>query len=79
MWDLRDMKKNRRYESPLLKKGRGEWGLVLSSHDRKAGSCKSMNGAGKGKSYRGGDLLLLLLFAEKKSDGRGFKVKVYMN
>ena len=43
-----------------------------SCHDRIGGSYKRMNGAGKGKSCRGeGSLLLLLLLAEKKSEGHG--------
>ena len=35
----------------LLKKGRGEWRIVLSSHDRNGENCKRMNGARKGNSF----------------------------
>ena len=43
-------KDGRRCEASLLKKVSGDWGSVLSSHDRKGGNCKRMNGGGKGKS-----------------------------
>ena len=33
--------------APLLKKVRENWGLVLSSQDRKVGNYKRMNGCGK--------------------------------
>ena len=53
--------------APLLKKGRGYTGLILSSHDRKGANCKRMNGTGKGNSCREEvGLLFLLIFAEKK-------------
>ena len=38
--------------TPLLKKGRGDSGLVISSHDRKGASCKWMNGTREGNSCR---------------------------
>ena len=73
MWDAKSRRKPGRWCGiSFHKKGGGNWGLVLSSHDRIGGSYKRMNGAGKGKSSRDeGDLLLLLLFAEKKSEGHG--------
>ena len=41
----------------------------------KGGSCKGMNGAGEEKSCGGkGGLLLLLIFADKKSDERGLEL-----
>ena len=53
MWDARVMRKDRRrYETRILKKYRGDWGLVLSSHYRKGRSCKRMNGGRKGKSSK---------------------------
>jgi len=56
--------------APLHKKSRWDWGLVLSSHDMKRGSCKRMNKAGKENSCWGeGGLLLQLIFAENKSEG----------
>ena len=68
-------KDGRRCGVPLLKKGRGHWELVLSSHDRKGGTYKRMHGGGKGKSCRReGGLLLLLIFAEE-SDGRGLELE----
>ena len=67
-------KDGRRCEAPLTKKGIWGLGLVLSSHDRKEGNCKRMNGAVKGKSCSvKGSLLLLLILAEKKSNGRGLE------
>ena len=52
------------------RKDRGDWGLVLSSHDRNRGSYNGMIGAGKGKSCRdGGGLIFPLLSAEKQSEG----------
>ena len=57
---------------PSTRRAEGTGGLVLSFHDRFGRSYKRTNGAGKGKSCRGeGDFLLLLLFAEKKSEGYG--------
>ena len=56
-------------DSPL-NEGREEWGLVLSSHVRKGGNCKRMNGAGKGKTCKLSKVyFLLLIFTEKKSEG----------
>ena len=47
----------------LFKKYGGDWGLILSSHNRKGGNCKRMNVPGKGIACKGyGDLLLLLMF-----------------
>ena len=37
----------------LHKKGRGDWGLFLYSHDRNGRSYKRMNVAGQGKFYLG--------------------------
>ena len=73
MWDARNMiKVERRGGAPLFKKVRGDWELVLSSHDMKGGSCKMLKRSGKGKSCKGeGGLLLPLIFSEKKSDERG--------
>ena len=52
MWDARDMMKaGRMCGVLLLKKGRGEWRIVLSSHDRNGENCKRMNGARKGNSF----------------------------
>ena len=50
-----------------LKKGRGNSGLVLSSHGRVGGSCKTMNRAGKEKFCREeADLILqTYIFGEK--------------
>ena len=71
MWDARYTRKyGIRCGAPLLNKDRGGRGLDLSSHERKGGSFKRINGTGKGKSYLGeGGLLLLLIFAEKRSVG----------
>ena len=62
------------YGTPLLKKSRGDSGLVFSSHGRKRGSCKRIHGAGKGKPCReeGG---LFLIFAEKKFKGSGLELE----
>ena len=69
---MRDMRKYvLRCRAPLLKNGTGDSGVVLFCHGRNGGSCKRMNGAGKGKSCRGAaGLLLLFIFVEKKSDRR---------
>ena len=65
MWDARDRKKDRN-AVPLQRKGKGDYRLVISFHDRNEGSCRRMNGTGKGKSCRSEeDSFLLLLFAEK--------------
>ena len=73
MSDARNMRKDgRRYWASLLKKGRGDCGLVLSSHGRKGGGCKWMNGAAKEKSCRGeGGFLPSLIFAKKMFKGQG--------
>ena len=67
MWNARDMgKEGGMCGNPLFKKGRGDWRLVISCHDRNGGSCIRINGAGAGKSCRGeGGILPLLIFAEK--------------
>ena len=49
--------------------------LVLFSYGRKGGSCKRMNGTRRGKSCMGeGGLLLLLIFKEKKFEGRSLEL-----
>ena len=59
----------------LHEKGRRDKGLVLPSHDRNGGGFRRMNGAGRGKSCRSeGGLLLLLLTAEKKTEGHGLEL-----
>ena len=64
------------FSALLFKKKRGDWGLVLSSHYSKEGNGKYMNGAGKENSPVGeGGLLLLQMFAEKKSEGRGLELE----
>ena len=53
MWNARDMiKRGRMYGAPHLKKDREDWGLVLSSHNRKEGNCRRMNDARKGSFCR---------------------------
>ena len=68
--DARDWKKYGRISGVLFHwKDRGDWGLVLSSHDRNGGSYNGMIGAGKWKSCRdGGGLIFPLLSAEKQSE-----------
>ena len=80
MWDERDMRKyGRECGITLLMKRREDWGLVQTSHDRKGGSCKKINGAGKGKSFRGeGILLLLLIFGKKDVWWKRFGTRKYM-
>ena len=59
----------------LHKKGRGNWVLVLFSHDKIGGSYERVNRTGNGKSCRGkGGFLLLLLFTETKSEGHGLQL-----
>ena len=65
------------FSPPEMKR---ELGLVRSSHDRKGGSYKMMNGAGEGKSCRrDGFLPLLFIFAENKSAGRGLELESKWN
>ena len=63
---------------PPHKKGRGDWGLVLSSHCWNGGSYRRMAGVKKGKYCRGGErgLLLQSLFAEKQSDGHDLQLEM---
>ena len=50
-------------------KGREDWRLVLSSHNRNGGNYRRMNGFGKVKSCRGEvGSIFLHLFADKKSE-----------
>ena len=75
MRDARDMKKHGQSCGVPLKLGRGDCGLVLSSHGRKEGSCKSKNEAEKGKSCRTEGGLLLLLTSAEKNEGRGLELE----
>ena len=45
-----DKRKTIMWSSAPQKEQRGDWGIVKSSHDKKGGNLKRMNGAGKGNS-----------------------------
>ena len=76
MWDVPKEKNNGSVRVLYTQEGQRGLGIIpISSHDRNRGSYKGMNGSGKEKSCRGeGYLLLLLLFAENKSERDGYQL-----
>ena len=61
--------------APFFRKGRGDWGLIiLYSHDREKENYKRINTNGKVYNVGIGRLIPLLMFAEKKFEGRGLEL-----
>ena len=64
----------------LFKKGKGNWGLVLSSHDRKGENGKCMNGAGEGNWHvRGGGLTPFADVCGEEVLRTRFRARIYMD